>query len=29
MPQNLRLKQLLALRAQNGDTEAARMLELV
>jgi hypothetical protein len=26
MPQNMRLKQILALRAQNGDTEAARML---
>jgi hypothetical protein len=26
LPQNMRLKQILALRAQNGDTEAARML---
>jgi hypothetical protein len=26
MPQNMRLRQILALRAQNGDTEAARML---
>jgi hypothetical protein len=26
MPQGIRLKQILALRAQNGDTEAARIL---
>jgi hypothetical protein len=26
MPQNMRLKQILALRAQNGDTEAQRIL---
>jgi hypothetical protein len=26
MPQGVRLKQILAVRAQNGDTEAARML---
>jgi hypothetical protein len=29
MPQNMRLKQILALRAKNGDSEAARVLQSI